>query len=1688
MTGAGDAAGEPAAQALERLARLHGIQPEFTDVWGQRRSVSDDTRRGVLTAMGVACDDPEAVRRSLDAVLAERRRRLLPPVLVVDQHQPLAVPVHLPPGTGTERVSWRVVEEHGAIHEGDCDASELRRRDGAGDDEPPLLGLDLALPTGYHELRLGVGGRHAHMPLVVVPAHCYLPEPLTAGARWWGLSAQLYGVRRTNDWGMGDFGALPELVDLCVRHGAALLGLNPLHALFPVWPEHASPYSPSSRLFLNVLYVDLERAVDVSGSNAARERLHAPETAAQLERLRGLELVDYREVSALKLPILELAFAEFAADPTSLRYRQFRQFCEAEGDGLLRHALFEALHEHFHGIDPQAAGWPSWPRPYQDPASTAVARFAETHAHRVDFHRWLQWLAEEQLAAAARHADDRDLAIGLYVDLAVSVDRCGAETWCNRHLYALDAAVGAPPDLYNVNGQNWGLPPINPQSLYESGYALFIETLRRNMRHAGALRIDHVMGLMRLYWIPAGSGADAGAYVSYPIDDLLGIVALESQRNRCVVIGEDLGTVPEGLLERLQQRRVLSYRLLYFEQEQDGRFRRPEDYLRQSLVAVTTHDLPTLRGWWEERDLAWRTELELFPNDELRRDARESRARERERLEQALADAGLDPAAEDDAVPIRAVHRYLARSPAMLMLLQLEDALGIAEQANLPGTVDAHPNWRRRLPVPLHALEQDSRFAAVVAAVAEERGAPTEPAALTTPAVPRAMYRLQLHRDFTFQQARDLVPYLHALGISHAYASPYLQSRAGSTHGYDINDHNAIDGEIGSEHDHAEWVAALHGRGMGHVLDIVPNHMGVMGSDNAWWLDVLEHGEAARHASYFDIEWHPSERALQGKILLPVLGAPYGEILDRGELVLRFDPADGRLVVQYFEHRLPIDPRHYPQVLNRPLPAPQPDAPVPGPLSESVLEELASISAAFAKLPRRSETNRAAVTERYRDSELLRQRLLRLYREVPAVAQRIEAQVASFSDGRALHELLERQAWRLAHFRTASDEINYRRFFDINDLAGLRTQDPEVFDAVHARVLALVEKGAVGGLRVDHPDGLYDPAGYFRRLRERCAELRPRDAPPIFLAVEKILAVDEPLPEDWDVSGTTGYEFGALLNGLFVDPAAEEPLSRCYAEFIGDRIDVEELEYRAKHVVMRRLLAGELQVLGNLLHRIGQSDPHTRDYTRSSLVEAIRELTACFPVYRTYVRGPVISEQDRQHFATAIRRARRRALSLDPGVFDFLHDVLLQRNAGSATRRRAMQDFTMKLQQFTAPVTAKGVEDTMFYRYARLLSLNEVGDSPARFGVSVTEFHRRNQERLARWPDSMLATSTHDTKRGEDMRARLNVLSECPDEWAARVMRWRELNRHLVQRVDDAPAPSPNDEYFLYQTLVGSWPIGGSNRGEREAYRERIETYLTKVMREAKVHSTWLSPNEPYERAVLAFAGALLDPERSAEFLADLTDFLGRIAPVGLLNGLAQTVLKLTVPGVPDIYQGSELWNFSLVDPDNRRPVDYARRRELLRRLGRRRHIVPADELLAAIDSGLPKLYVIRQVLALRRTLPELFERGEYLPLAVHGALGAHVCAFARRAQQGLVVVAVPRLIAGLCGPRGEPPLGDRWGDTELELPDGLLEGGAALTDVFTGRRLEPAAGRLPVRHLLASLPVSVAAARQAGREGGRSR
>ena len=872
----------------------------------------------------------------------------------------------------------------------------------------------------------------------------------------------------------------------------------------------------------------------------------------------------------------------------------------------------------------------------------------------------------------------------------------------------------------------------------------------------------------------------------------------------------------------------------------------------------------------------------------------------------------------------------------------------------------------------------------------------------------RATYRVQLHAGFGFAEAAAIADYLAALGISHLYCSPYLQSAPGSTHGYDVVNPHQVNKDLGGPEAHAQLCATLKENGLGQVLDIVPNHMAIAGRENPWWWDVLENGPSSRYAGYFDLEWDPPEAKLRNTVLLPVLGDHYGRVLEAGEL--RLDREEGSFVIHYHDQVFPVSPRSLNDVIATAA-------------NRCHSDDLSFLADALGQLPISTATDWVAVRRRHRNKEVLRGQLARLCREQPKVAAAVDQVVAEVnSDPDKLDVLLERQNYRLAFWRTAAQDLGYRRFFDINTLVGLRAEDETVFAETHALILDWLKKGVLDGVRVDHPDGLLDPQEYLQRLYEA--------GPQAWILVEKILEPGERLPRSWPIAGTTGYDFIFRLTNLFVDSAGEAPLTQIYLELTGEPIDFAGVAREKKAMVARELLGSDVNRLTALLGQICERHRRQRDYTRHELHEILREVIAHFPVYRTYVRAELgqVSEDDIRTITQAVDTAKADRPDLDTDLFDFFRDILLLQVRGDLEAA-----LVMRFQQLTGPVMAKGVEDTAFYCFNRLVALNEVGGDPGRFGFSPDDFHKACAETQVEWPRSMLASSTHDTKRSEDMRARLHLLSEIPERWREAVERWTELN----ERYRSGGFPDRNAEYLLYQTLVGTWPIE----------TERVVAYMEKASREAKMHTSWTHPKADYETALREFVKGISNDRK---FKADLETFVKPLIEPGRVNSLAQTLIKLTAPGVPDFYQGSELWDLSVVDPDNRRPVDYALRRRLLSELDG----MTAEEIWSRIDEGLPKLWVIRQALKLRQCRQLLGPESGYHSLVARGEKSAHVVAFARGER---AITVVPRLVL---------KLGGSWGDTTVELPCGRWH--HTFTDeIFNG-------GELRIANLLKRFPVAL--------------
>src|SRR5579883_2127512 len=852
--------------------------------------------------------------------------------------------------------------------------------------------------------------------------------------------------------------------------------------------------------------------------------------------------------------------------------------------------------------------------------------------------------------------------------------------------------------------------------------------------------------------------------------------------------------------------------------------------------------------------------------------------------------------------------------------------------------------------------------------------------------VPRATMRLQFHRGFTFDDAIAIVPYLDALNISHLYASPILKARTGSLHGYDVVDPTQLNPELGGEPAFRRLVAALRARGLGIIVDIVPHHMAI-GAENPWWLDVLRLGHESRFAAFFDIDWEAEDPGLRGKILVPILGKPYGEALDSGEIELAFNEALGRYEARYFDHILPLSPN-------------------------SRVERLDAYDAATAAGRRR------------------------------------------------LHDLLEQQNFRLAFWRIANDAINWRRFFDINELIALRAEDDSVFEAVHAKLFELFAEGLIDGLRIDHIDGLADPAAYCRRLRDRLETLESRrpagsDRGPAYIVVEKILGTGEELPSDWACDGTSGYDFLDQISSLLHDADGAEPLAQLWKNVSGRPADFGAEEELARREVLIQSFSAQLSAAVGAIYRFAEANLDTRDVARPAIQRALAEILAHLRIYRTYPNATV-SAQD--CFNRAVDGALRASPPADRDVVRQLALWLCAKESGNL-HKEAIRHF----QQLSAPLAAKAVEDTALYRYGRLLSRNDVGCDPARFAEDVAAFHKQNDRRAAVFPQAMLATATHDHKRGEDVRARLAVLSEIPEIWAETLDQWLAEAASLFTQIEGKPAPSYGDAAILFQMLVGAWPADLSAEDETgcAAFADRIGAWQQKALREAKLATSWLMPNEPYESAARKFLMRIFAPAWAVKISA----FAQRIAAAGAVNGLAQTLLKLTVPGVPDIYQGCEFWDMSLVDPDNRRAVDFDARSKALDR------DEPIATLAARWRDGRIKQRIIRQVLAVRRALPQLFAEGTYRTVTVEGHAARQVCAFVRQNRGAGALIVASRLCARQLDEASILVPTERWGETRLRLPPDFEA--AEFREQLTGRLIKSAPS-LPISAILDRLPVAL--------------
>jgi (1->4)-alpha-D-glucan 1-alpha-D-glucosylmutase len=921
--------------------------------------------------------------------------------------------------------------------------------------------------------------------------------------------------------------------------------------------------------------------------------------------------------------------------------------------------------------------------------------------------------------------------------------------------------------------------------------------------------------------------------------------------------------------------------------------------------------------------------------------------------------------------------------------------------------------------------------------------------------IPTATYRIQFHSGFKFEAAQNIIAYLSELGISDLYASPIFKARAGSTHGYDVVDPTQLNPELGN---FEPLVKEIKNHEMGWVQDIVPNHM-AYDSENHWLMDVLENGSESEAFDYFDIEWDQAYDDIKGRILTPMLGNFYGECLENGEIQLQYDEAG--LSVNYYSLKLPVRIESYAKFITQNL----------GHLGRA----LGRRHPDFIKLLgilylMKSAPGETKGKERYDQIAFVKGLLWELYTHNPEVKEFVDSNVEFFNGEKGnpesfnlLDNLLKEQFYRLSFWKVGAEEINYRRFFTVNELISVKVQEIKVFHKTHAFINQLVEEGIITGLRIDHIDGLYDPTEYLKRLRDKAGD--------VYLTVEKILELGEKLPETWQVQGTSGYDFLNYVNGIFCRCESEKSFTDIYTKFTRVESNYEQLSIEKKQLILEKNLAGDVDNLAQILKRIAGQSRLGIDFTMNGLKRTLSEILTLFPVYRTYVNGDGLSEEDRAYIQEVIEEARGR-IPLLLNELNFIEKILLLDWEESLTEdQKALRlHFVMRLQQLSGPLMAKGIEDTLFYVFNRLVSLNEVGGNPGKFGITLADFHNFNQEQSKAWAYKMNATATHDTKRGEDVRARLNVLSEVPEEWEKHVKSWSEINRPQKSNVRGKEVPVPNDEYFFYQALIGTYPF---DENENATFLERIKDYMLKSVREAKMQTAWLRPDSAYEEGFLGFVEKVLTPSESNQFLKELLPFQKRIADYGIFNSLSQTLLKYTAPGVPDTYQGTEFWDLSMVDPDNRRPVDYEQRISVLKDIKQKSqtdNLKLIDELMSSKKDGKIKLFITHKVLQARKEQLEVFQKGEYLPLEVVGKFKDHIVAFARSFENTTVIAIAPRFLTSLIAP-DENPLGEKvWADTQLQLPQGFS---SSWQDIFTGQTLT-GNGTIAIAQVLQHFPVAL--------------
>lgn len=1477
---------------IKKLAILYGIKAEYFDLEGNLKKVKIKDCENYIKALGLYTENTTLLEETLNNLEKSQWERLIPPVKVYKSSENKTIKIRMPSFVLDKEIFWKLEKESGEIIEGSfipktfsiLSYKILRQEKKSFYEIEFPLNFDIEI--GYHKFHIWAEGINGtDMDFIVAPEKCYVPKSLNKEIVS-GIKINLHTITSKTNFFIADSGNLKQIIKKVSQKGDGIVGIGAVNSINITDKNFFDAYYPSSKLMFSTFYLDTKEMINFIEDKSLEVKLLSEDFQQKYKQLTKNTDIDYFEIIEFKNRIYKILYQSFRENhiiPNTQKARDFYHYIKTSGEKFIKLAAFEAIKEHLKREGCEFKSWQEWSNHFKYPDSDAVNNFIIKNKELVEFYQFLQWQSDLQFSQAGILSFEKKLKVGIYTDLPLSSSPFGADVWLNQDCYAFSASRHSNKDSLPI------CTPYKPNKFIETRYSYIRETLRTNMRHSGALKICDISSLNLSKWFV--SNDSEGFFVEYPFDDILGIVALESIRNNCLVIAEtsDISSIK----------------------------------VKESLKNCNIFD------------------EEVFKLKKI----------------------------SDN----KSFYKYFSSSSENLYQITK---------------------------------------------------------------IPRATYRLQFNENFTFQEAKRIIPYLKLLGISHCYSSPLLCARSGSLHGYDIIDHNRFYPKIGSKEDFYEFSDELHRNGMGLILDIVPNHMGI-GKENIWWTDVLENGQTSEFSSYFDIDWTPHKKELQGKVLVPILGKQYGKVLEDGELKLEFFRESGKIKLYYHEHEFPINPSSYPMILGYRLVV------LESRLGSGNADfmEYQSIITALSGLPSHREIDGEKIKLRKREKDISLNRLKNLCQHNSVIENFIEENLKDFEHTNEnslarelMHNLLEVQAYRLAYWRVSIDEINYRRFFDVNDLTGLCVENPAVFKSTHSFILDLIEQKKVDGLRIDHPDGLLEPTDYFKILQKEIASrlkidfdteeenLLSSEKLPMYVVVEKILAPFEKLPKNWAVHGTVGYDFLNTLGGLYIEGKNEKVFTKIYNRFTGSNIDYQNLVIKSKRLIMKTCLGGELSVLANKLNKISESNYLSRDYTLNKLRDALMLIIANFPVYRTYISKEYKDSKDIDYIKWAIGAAKKQSSVVETSIFDFIEQILtlkLEKDKESSIYNDIL-NFTMKFQQYTGPLMAKGLEDTTFYIYNRLISLNEVGGEPRNFGIDVEDFHNFNLERIEKNPHNMLSTSTHDTKRSEDVRARISVLSEIPNIWQKRINRFSQLNKLKKTKIDEVLCPTKNDEYFFYQTLIGIWQEDESI----EITISRLQDYMIKAVREAKVMTSWMNINEKYEEALKSFIKRVLTSPQKHPFWREFLPFAKAVSEAGEINSLSQTLLKLTSPGVPDIYQGCEVFNYSLVDPDNRRSIDFSNLQNIL---------------FENLTEKNTKLYLTQKCLNFRKEKEFIFKQGNYIPLTVTGKYKDKIIAFLRKYKDEAFITIAPRLVYNLFDPYTNQLSKDIWEDTGVNLPENFI-------------------------------------------------